>query len=226
MSDFQKPPVKWRAKGSLRFLAHELGVTQKQAARYWDMGWVPGRYRTSKRHRRIRYTDETVAHTRKVVDYAKATNRYVRYHLKHIDYSGIPIPAEDCTSMGALYQRAMECGLDEEQAAHLAYSPHPEEPLSSEDLWFELLHTYTKVLLQDAYAKQLPLASETIQALIETPDDLAFRRVAREAWARFLQNNVLMDDNSFEAFARRRGKWALKEYPRVVIEKPNQRRIF
>jgi hypothetical protein len=70
----------WRAEGSLQYLAHELGVTQRHVVRYWDRGWIPGAYRKKRGgHRRVKYTDSTVAQVAQRVAVVKERNQERRY---------------------------------------------------------------------------------------------------------------------------------------------------
>ena len=78
----------WRAAGSLQYLAHHLGKTPKQVARYWDRGWIPGSYRTGV-HRRVRYTDQTVAIVAQRVGIAKEAALRRRYRTRSRTPGGV-----------------------------------------------------------------------------------------------------------------------------------------
>jgi hypothetical protein len=136
MSDFAIRE-RWKKSGSLRFLAAELGKTSKQVTRYWDLGLIPGIYRTSGGHRRIEYGNDTVNHVRLVLQARNRKNILIRYHWKQVDYLGTIIPLSDCNTVDQLYERALHAGLSEGDARYLAYSPEPEEEPRNfnDDVW-------------------------------------------------------------------------------------------
>ncbi|HEY3899948.1 MAG TPA: hypothetical protein VGM54_15175 [Chthoniobacter sp.] len=112
----------WRRAGSLRYLAHELGISPKQVARYWDQGWIPGAEprRKGGRHRRVRYTEDTVARVAERVAAVKETNLAIRYRLEAITHQGRRISVAGCTSRESLRARLRAAGLSREEAARLA----------------------------------------------------------------------------------------------------------
>jgi hypothetical protein len=121
MSDLSPTTLqKWRDQGSLRYLAHHLGVTAKQVTRYWEYVQIDGAYRTSKGHRRIRYSDDTVERVALAVKCSKATNIAIRYHIPPFEYCGTVIPVKGCTSRQDVYRRARKAGLDERDAWNAA----------------------------------------------------------------------------------------------------------
>jgi hypothetical protein len=89
----------WRAAGSLRYLAHCLGKTGKQVARYWDQGLIPGAYQPRRRgpgrtgsagaHRRVRYTDQTVAIVAQRVGIAREAALRRRYPARSRHPGGV-----------------------------------------------------------------------------------------------------------------------------------------
>jgi len=226
MSDLEKTLAKWRTSGSLRFLAHELDVTTKQVTRWWDLIRIPGSYRTPKGQRRIRYDEQTIKTVRERVDASKATNIAIRYRLRSINCSGKVIGTEDCRTMQDLYRRALQCGLNRQEAGNLAFRPRlPKPPLAGDDLWFDLHQTITRTLVEDVLSQDLPLDIETWLELKATSDDASFRSAAKQAWMRFLRNNSQTDD-SFDDFASRKPRrFRLKEY-KELMHSPTRASFF
>ena len=149
MSDSEKTLEKWQAQGSLRCLAHHLRVTHKQVTRYWDNGWIEGRYRTAKGHRRIRYTDQTVEHAAFVRQREKEGNIRVRYSKGEIDYLGTVIPLDGCNTMDDLFRRARRAGLNEQHARNVAYPLTLTDPPSHEDFAWDALLAARGILQED-----------------------------------------------------------------------------
>jgi hypothetical protein len=171
---------RWRERGSLRYLAHHLGVTSKQVTRYFDNRWIPGWYRTPKGHRRICYRDDTVARVRLNVRAAKETNINIRYYISAIPYRGIVIPTKGCHSMNDLYRKARRSGLTKCEASEVANKPRP--LLRSSEIWWDALHAIHGTSPAEAaemvsYLDCIPLAS-----LLAMKQAEHFRRQARSAW--------------------------------------------
>ena len=154
MSEFEAKLQKWRDQGSLRYLAHMLGVTHKQVTRYWDNGWIDGRYRTAKGHRRIRYTEQTVERAAFVRQWKREGNIRVRYSMGEIDYLGTVISLDGCNTMDDLSRRARRAGLNEQHARNVAYPLTLTDPPSLEDFaWDALLAA--RGILQEDWAKSV-----------------------------------------------------------------------
>ncbi len=149
MSDSEKTLEKWKAQGSLRHLAAKLDVTHKQVTRYWDKGWIEGRYRTAKGHRRIRYTDKTVEHAASERQREKEGNIRVRYSNYEIDYFGTVISLDGCNTMDDLFRRARRAGLNEQHARNVAHRLTFTDPPSHEDFAWDALLAVRGILQED-----------------------------------------------------------------------------
>jgi hypothetical protein len=226
MSDLKKTLTKWRASGSLRFLAHEMNVTTKQVSRWWDLIGIPGSYRTPKGQRRIRYDEQTIKTVCERVDASKATNIEIRYRLPAINCRGKVIPTEDCRTMQDLYRRALQCGLNRQEAGNLAFRPRlSKPPLAGDDLWFDLHHTITRTLVKDVQSQEFPLSIDTWRELKATRGDASFRTAAKQAWMRFLRSSSQTDE-SFDEFASRNPRrFRLKEY-KELMHSPTRANFF
>jgi hypothetical protein len=226
MSDSEETLTKWRASGSLQFLAHELNVTTKQVTRWWDLIGIPGSHRTPKGQRRIRYDEQTIKTVCERVDASKTTNIEIRYRLPSINYKGKVIRTEDCRTMQDLYRCALKSGLSIQAAKNLAFRPRlPKPPLAGVDLWFDLHQTITRTLVEDVLSQELPLSIDTWRELKATSDDASFRSAAKQAWMQFLRNNSQTDD-SFDEFASRSPRrFRLKEY-KELMHSPTRASFF
>lgn len=177
---------RWREQGSLRYLAHCLGVTGKQIARYWDQGWIPRGYTTARGHRRIRYEADTVEQVRARVHAAKTTNIAIRHHLDTITWRGQRISLEGCHCMDDLYRRARRAGLPEKEARALAYRPRSRpEPAAggaATDLFHDVLLRLKGVSQAELNESARFYAGLPLDALLEECPPREFRARAREAW--------------------------------------------
>jgi len=119
--------------------------------------------------------------------------------------------------MQDLYRRALECGLSIQAAKNLAFRPRlPKPPLAGDDLWFDLHHTITRILVEDVQSQEFPLSIDTWQQLKATRDDASFRSAVKQAWMRFLRNSS-QTDHSFDEFASRNPRrFRLKEYKELM----------
>ncbi len=180
MSDFQGALQKWRNRGSLRYLAHFLGVSTKQVTRYWDDGCVPGGYRTMKGHRRIAYKDDTAETVASRVRRSKRRNIAIRYHKEEIEYCGTLIRVKGCTNVRALYQRARDAGLDVGDAWNAATSIDTSD--SDRDPTWELLWA-AKGTCEEEVGESVRFFSQLrVSYLCEACDPKDFRSKARAAW--------------------------------------------
>ena len=217
MSDFQKALAKWREAGSLRYLAHELGVTPKQVSRWWDSIGIPGSFKTRKGHRRIRYDELTIGRVRKLVRLAKSTNIEIRYRMPSIHWRGKVIPTKDCRTMQDLHRRALEYGLSDSDAEYLAFRPRiPDPPKGGDDLWFDLHHTFHGTLVDNILSHPIPLTIAAWKTLRAAPNDVAYRLVAKQHWEKYLSDNSHTED-SFDAFAKSRPpEFRLREFKALM----------
>jgi hypothetical protein len=182
MSALLEKSHRWRRLGLLKYLAVELGITVKQVTRYWDQGWIPGRYRTRGGARRIRYDDDTVQQVRRMVQAVKETNREIRYRLEEINYGEVKIVVKGCNSMDDLFKRAQKAGLGKREATNLAYRLRLQPSISLEQLAWNLLWAKEGTSEEEArhslrYFDRIPLS--TLIAAKGAPD---FQRIAERVW--------------------------------------------
>ena len=182
MSDSEAALRKWHDKGSLRYLAHELGVTTKQVTRYWDNGWIDGSYRIPKGHRRIRYTDSTVENVALMVRQEKEWNVRIRYHLTQIDYRGTIIAVKGCNSMDDLYRRARKAGLSKRAARNLAYTPDIHAPPSTEQIAWDALLALERTYREEVLETMRVFSPFPLHFLLQASDSEDFRGRAKRAW--------------------------------------------
>jgi hypothetical protein len=177
-----------RARGSLGYLAAELEISQKQAARYWDNGWIDGTFRTAKGHRRIRYTDDTIESVRRKVRVAKQTNINIRYHLGGIETRGRVVCTRHCNTMEDLYREAQKpkYGLTRKEAAQLAFRPRSVAAVDPEIAGWEMLRLQTGVSQHEVDEQMEILTSLPLVSLLGARDAEEFRLRARRAWRQVL----------------------------------------
>jgi len=185
--EFQaRPPggqlQRWRERGSLQYLAHQLGVRALQIARYWDDGWIPRCYRTPKGHRRIRYEADTIERVQARRAAAKATNLAIRYDLDAVTWRGRRISLEGCHSMHDLYRRARRAGLSEPDARALAYRPRARPRPPAADLYSEVLQRLKNTAREELNEITGLYASLPLDSLLEPSSPGEFRDRASNAW--------------------------------------------
>jgi hypothetical protein len=188
MSDLRRQLLEWRDRGSLRYLANELGVSVKQVTRYWDNDWIEERYRTAKGHRRIRYTGSTVERVQLAVRFAKETNKTIRYYTSTIDYRGRIISAVECNTRADLYREARKpkYGLSEQDAYNVAYRPLLSPVASAEEIAWEMLRRQTGVSQAEVDEQQRTLSTLPLETLRTARSPSEFRSKARRAWRAIL----------------------------------------
>jgi hypothetical protein len=182
---------KWRARGSLQYLAHHLGVTLKQVTRYWDNGWIAGGYLTPRGHRRVRYTEDTVRHVRLLAKLSTETNKTIRYRMRPIFHRGAEVDMAGCTNRRALYERLCRNGLSADEAqrvvdgvadrvADQVQVPEVERcQLSTVRAWMAALERISAEELAQ-YDKLFGMIP--VEVLVEARDPAEFRAAARQAW--------------------------------------------
>lgn len=194
MSDLLSANLKkWRERGDLRYLAHEMQVTNKegetrcmstkQVGRYCDKGWIEGSYSTPKGHRRIRYTDDTVERVKQKVKEAKETNIEIRYHISEIIYEGTTIPLEGCTKMQDVERRARKAGLSKQDAKNVAYQPRRSSAASLDpNLDWEYMLMLKGTSQKDVAERIFKLSYVPANYLYEAKDPKEFRARSLDEW--------------------------------------------
>jgi len=158
-----------------------LGVTTKQVARYWDNGWIEGRYRTQNGHRRIDYTDDTVEQVRFKVGVAKETNLQIRYHLTKVEFGGRVVSLDGCNNMQDVYTRLRGAGLGESEARQHAFSARIASVDSRDDADLETLYTTKGTSVTEIAETRWRLRDLPLFDLLQAADDADFRNRARIA---------------------------------------------
>lgn len=185
MSTLSQKSQRWRRLGSLKFLASELAVSVKQAARYWDKGWVPNCIRTPGGARRVRYNDQTVEQVRRTVESAKQTNRAIRYWIgNEITYCGTAIDVRGCKSMDDLFERARAAGLSKTHASNFAYRPRLQKTTSPDKLAWDSLWARESVTAQEAADSTRLFDLLPLAALLAATRQEEFQKIAEATWLR------------------------------------------
>jgi hypothetical protein len=170
-------------------------VSVKQVTRYWDNGWIQGRYRTPKGNRRIRYDETTVAQVRQTVRAAKETNIHIRYHPGEVHYpvakrdesggtiaKSIRIRFEGCNSMHDLYKRARKAGLSKAAAKDLAFRPRVRSNPTAEQVAWDCLWASEGTTQEEAAASIQRLDLLPVPTLLTAKNPTDFRAKADASW--------------------------------------------
>jgi AraC-like DNA-binding protein len=168
----------------LGYLAAELGVSERQVARYCDYGWVPNAYKTRGGQRRIRYTDATVEQVRTTALAAKKRNQEIRYRTTEIRYGTLVINARPCNCMDDVYRAAKRTGLSNKQAINLAYCRRVQDGRSADNVAWEALWMVEGTTEAEAFESTKIIDLLPLPTLLATSDPGEFRHKAEQAWTK------------------------------------------
>jgi hypothetical protein len=182
--------------------------------RYWDNGWIQGRYRTPKGNRRIRYGETTVAQVGQTVRAAKEANIQIRYHPGEVHYPVAErdesdgtigkmktIRFEGCNSMHDLYKRARKAGLSKAAAKDLAFRQRVRSNATTEQVAWDCLWALEGTTQEEAAASIQRIDLLPVATLITAMNATDFRAKAEAAWLS-MQSHLKGESNEKVALLR------------------------